>query len=155
LSIRRQTALDRFLSSQSKVGYSRLPIVINQDIRRLQVTVNHSFFVSMVNRKGHRFNKFRSFAGSKRPCGNAMSQRFTLDERHRIEMMAIVLTDFEDRHDSRMIELCGGFRFGLKPSHIGFGGQPSAENHLQSNHPIQTRLAGAENDAHPTPSYLI
>lgn len=63
--------------------------------------------------------------------------------------MTLVLTDFKHRHNFRVIQLCGSFRFGLKASHIGFGGQLSGENHFQGDDPIQPRLAGTENDAHP------
>ena len=69
--------------------------------------------------------------------------------------MPLVLADFKDRHDARMIQLRGRLRFGLKASHIGFGGQPSRENHFEGDDPIQSRLAGAEDDAHATPRDLF
>ena len=66
-----------------------------------------------------------------------------------------MLADFEDWNDSRMIQLCGSFGFGLKTSHICFGRQSSAENHLQGDSAIQSCLASAENDTHATPRDLF
>ena len=47
-----------------------------------------------------------------------------------------------------MTEIRGSFGFGMKAADFRFARQPSAQNHLQSHHTIQRRIARLVDDTH-------
>ena len=65
-------------------------------------------------------------------------------------MLAVVLADFVDRDDIRVIESGGRFGFRVKSLYQGGRGQLAGENHFERDRPIKANLPRAVDHAHPT-----
>src|ERR1051325_1726415 len=65
-------------------------------------------------------------------------------------MPAVVLADFVDGHDVRVIQPRRRFGFRVKTLLQRRRGQLPGENHLQCDGPIEAYLPRAIDDAHPT-----
>ena len=64
-------------------------------------------------------------------------------------MLPFVLADLDDRNDSRVIELCRRFGFGVKSLHVFFTSKLTGKDHFERDDPIEIRLPGFVDDAHP------
>ena len=62
---------------------------------------------------------------------------------------------FVDRHDSRMIEIRHGFCLSVKAPYVFFAGQPTGQDHLDSDDPVQTELPRLVHNAHAAASDLF
>jgi hypothetical protein len=70
-------------------------------------------------------------------------------------MLAVVLADFVNGNDVRMIETGGRFGFGVKTLLQCERGQVPGQNHLERDGPIQAHLSSAINHAHPAAGDLF
>ena len=59
-----------------------------------------------------------------------------------------MLADLEDRHDSRMIELCGGFRLGVETLNVFVPSKLTRQDHLERDGAVQIDLPCFEDHAH-------
>ena len=91
-----------------------LPLFINQDVRRLQVTMEDSALMSVVNGLSNLGNNLGSRAGIGGVLVESFVEAGSLDELHAKKMRSLMLADFVNRHDMRMIELCDSLGFVLK-----------------------------------------
>src|SRR5262245_2299484 len=71
-----------------------------------------------------------------------------LDEAHGVVLPALVLADFVDRHDVRMIQVGGGFRLRPEAGNVSWCGQCSMDDHLERDEAIETDLPGLVDHSH-------
>ena len=63
-------------------------------------------------------------------------------------MLAVVLSDFVDGHDVRMLQIGRRLRFTTEALNLGLAREFSGENHFQRDRAIEARLPGFPNNAH-------
>lgn len=86
---------------------------------------------------------------------DSVRQVAAFDEAHRKEVLAVVLPNFVNRHDARMIQAGRGFRFRVEPLHFFVGSQLPAENSLERDHTVELALSCTIDDAHASPRDLF
>src|SRR5215831_2982174 len=70
-------------------------------------------------------------------------------------MVALVLSDFVDWHDPRLVELGGRLSFRMQPLDIRWGSKLPTEDHLHGDQPIQRQLPGLGDHSHPATGDLL
>ena len=75
-----------------------------------------------------------------------LGQRGPLYEFHREVLLALVLADLVDRHDVGMVEIGGRLGLGAEALDVARRGERAAEDHLESDDPIERRLPGLVDD---------
>src|SRR4051812_22118689 len=96
----------------------RLPLRINQNIRRLQIAMQGSPLMREMNRFGNLLHERRGGRGRQWTFTHDLREVFPLDKVHREIMLPFEITDFVDRDYVRMLQIRGGFSFGAESSHI-------------------------------------
>ena len=64
-------------------------------------------------------------------------------------MLAVLLRDFIDRNNVRMVQLGRGLGFRVETLDGGTRGQSPGQNHFQRDDPFQAHLPRLEDDSHP------
>src|SRR5262249_24512964 len=72
----------------------------------------------------------------------------SVDELHREVWPAVMLTDFVDRHDVRMIQLCDRLRLEAEPLPLDRRGLAAAADHLERDDAVETFLPRVVDHAH-------
>ena len=85
---------------------------------------------------------------------DAIREVTALNQLHAEIMLALVLPDFEDRHDVRMVEVRRGLCLDIKAPHVPVRGQVGRQNHLDGHDALQACLPGLVYHAHATPRQL-
>jgi len=80
-----------------------------------------------------------------------LRQTLALDELHAEILLALVLADFVDGHDVRMVELAGGLGLVMKADDLGLAGQFARADELERDQPVQAALPCAIDHAHAAP----
>src|ERR1043165_8283115 len=70
------------------------------------------------------------------------------DELHAEVRQSVMVADFIDRHDVRMIEMGGGFRFCAEPMHVSALCAFALEDHLERHESIERYLSRLVHNAH-------
>ena len=83
-----------------------------------------------------------------RPAADRVVQRLAVEEFHGDEAPALVLADFVNRADVRMVERGGRARFALEPRRRLRVGRERRRQELERDLPAQARVFRAEDDAH-------
>ena len=122
----------------------------HENIGRLDVSVDDAFRVSSVKTLGNLDGQRQNQLGFHWPPGNSMLERLPIQKLHRNEWLALVLANFVDRANVRMIQ--GGRRLGfaLKATEglRVFGYIVGQE--FESRKAAEFQVLGFVNDAHPT-----
>ena len=120
---------------QAEVGDPDGPLVVEQQVRRLDVAVDHPLAVGVGQRLGHLHADPRRLAGigtSRGPSGSARGRGSLLehgvepaagDVLHDVEMPPLVLADAEDRHDVGVVQPAGGLGLAAEPGEVAVLGQ--------------------------------
>jgi hypothetical protein len=89
----------------------RLAALGDEDIGGLDIAVDDALRVRRVQRVGHPRGQVQPHSEAQRPAGNPLLKCLPLQEFHGDEAMAVVLADFADRADVRMVQCrgCAGF----------------------------------------------
>ena len=87
----------------------------DEDVGRLDVAVDDPLAMGGFERIGEFHAKFEDSIGGSAPAGDQMVQRRALQQFHRHEMAAGVLSDIVNRADVRMIQCRGGAGLALEP----------------------------------------
>ena len=130
---------------ETKVADSRLPRLINQNIARLDVTMNHAFLMCVCPGFGGGLYQLCRRAHRHRSGSRFLRQSFAIDKGHREIVQALMLTDFEHRHNRRMIQLCGRFGFDSQPLNLRAAGELAGPHHLQRDLAIEPYLTCSVN----------
>src|SRR5262249_30512676 len=90
------------------------------------------------------------FARRERSVGELLRQRRPRDKLHAEEGFAILLADFVNGNDMRMLESGRSSRLGPEAREIGSRGQCAALDHLEGHDAPQALLARLIDDPHPS-----
>jgi hypothetical protein len=107
-----------------------MPLLIQQNIARLQVAVNDPPIVSIGNRLRDLLHQVGGFLGRERPFPHASRQGAAFDEGHREVVLALEFADFVDWHYAGMIELGRRFCFRVKAIYFLLGSNLPGQNHF-------------------------
>jgi len=115
--------LDRVVqtASQAKIGNKRRAGVVQQDVGRLHVAMQHAALVGMMHRVCHIDHHLRRTARIVQPAAAVLLQIAALHQLHRKVLNAIHLAHVIDRHDARMVQLGHRDGFFQKPMFVGTG----------------------------------
>ncbi len=80
--------------------------------------------------------------------GELLGEVSSLDELHAEVLLTLMLADFINRDDARVIEQSHRLGLVLKSPKLGVIGQDAGPDHLESDRPVEGKLAGLVNDAH-------
>src|SRR5262249_31635939 len=108
----------------------------------------------VFDRSGDLQQEHRRIARWHGSLGQLLCKAPSIDERHRKEMLALVLANLEDRYDPRMVEMRGGLGLGVEPFDIILIGELPGQDHLESTRAVQADLAGSEHHAHAAAGQL-
>ena len=88
---------------------------IDQDIRGLDIAVQNTLFVGVMNGLGNGFDPFGGLLRRNGLGARYLVEVFALDVVHREIVKALVLADLMHAHDSRVSQVRRRFRLGLEP----------------------------------------
>ena len=125
----------------------RFPLLIEQNVRGLDVPMQHAPLMRVMHRPSYRCHQTHhpplpTLHPSTLQRSDALTfpiqvrQRAALHQLHAEIVLALVLADFVDRNDIRMIEIGGRFGFGAETLDFNSRGQLARANHLQRNGPV-------------------
>ena len=100
---------------QSKVENLGVSALGDKDIRGLDVAVDNTLRVRGIERVGNLDGQTEQNIGFHGPAGDAMLQRYAVEKLHCEKGMAILLPDFVDGADIRMVERRSRPRLALEP----------------------------------------
>ena len=101
------------LLRQPEIRNPWMAVPIEQDVARFEVTMDHAAAVSVLNRLSHLTISAPPPAAAADPRLDC-AQGSALDKAHGEIMLAVVLANFKDPHDPRMVEVGGGFSLEVK-----------------------------------------
>ena len=119
-----------FTCCQSKIDNSSHPLGIEQNVRRLEITVHDSLLVSVMQPVRDLLHKEACFSDREAgPCLDAIGEALALNEFHGQELQAVYITGISCADDVRMIEFADYLHFpmetvnGPRPFEPRFGQQ--------------------------------
>ena len=124
------------------------PFAIEQHVGGFEVAVDNSLPMRVFDRLGHLFHQLGCLARWQGTADNLLRQALAFNEGHREIMLTVVLADFEDRDDPRMVEFGRRLGLGIEPFDVTVVGKLPGQNHFQSHDPVEVYLPGLENDSH-------
>ena len=77
------------------------------------------------------------------------------DQLHAEIMLPLMLADFVDRHDVRMVEVGGRLGLGMEPLDGALGSQLTGQNHLQGHQAMEAHLPRLIDHAHAAAGDLL
>ena len=142
-------------AGQAEVGHVGIAVPVEQDVRGLQVAVEESLAVRMVDGAGHDRDQPRGGAGIVAEPLGLPRQAAAIHELHAEERPIFVLAHLIDRHDVRVIQV--GRELGLAEESLSLrrGRHRPGQDHLQGDEPFQPLVAGLVNDTHATARELL
>ena len=143
-----QTAVALHLLGQPEVGDPRVAVLVEEDVGRLEVAVDHAALVGVLDGLGDLADQPGGLARGQRTVGKALGEALPLDETHLKVMLALVLANLVDRHDAGMVEVGGRLGLAVEPLDVGLIGELAGEDHLECDGPVEADLPGLEDDPH-------
>ena len=140
---------------QAEVADIRVPLEIDQDIRRLEVAVQDAAFVGVVDRPADRHQQSGRFEGRQRAFGELLRQRRPLDVLHGEIRMAVAFSDLQDRDDVRVRQPRRGLGFGPEPLDVLRRRLGPAQEPLQRHNPAPRHFSRPRHDPHAAPAELL
>ena len=132
----------------AEIGHHR-PTVVQQDVLRLDVSVDHAVRVRVVQCTGHIAGNAHGFVHAElRFAIESRSQRLTVDERHHVVQKSIRFAGIEQRHYVRMLQCRRGRDF----LHESLGAKHGGElrfQHLHRDAPFVLDILGEIDRRHP------
>jgi hypothetical protein len=145
----------RFHFRQAKVENLCVSTLGNKDVRRFDVPVDDAFSVSRVERIGNLDRERQNQLHLQRPSSNLLFQRDAVEKLHHDKGLSILLINFMDRADVRMIQCRSGPCLTLEPgqslSVLGY----FIRQEFQGNEPMQLHILGLVYDTHPTAAEFL
>src|SRR5260221_14396870 len=93
--------------------------------------------VDTLDCAGDFLDQFHGSGGVAGKAAKALGQAAASGERHRKIVLTVLLPYFENRHDVRMVKLCGSFRLAQEAHDLVATGQRSAADHLESHNSVE------------------
>src|SRR5712691_6139527 len=144
----------RHHAGQPEVTEDGCPFLVDEDVRRLHITMQHSLPVRVVERRGDRAQHVRRAWNAKR-LPELRCERPALDELGDDVQLILELAVVVNGEDAGMTQL--GDRHGLATealAELRVLGQDVRQN-LEGDHPLQRGLVGLENGRHAAPADLL
>ena len=133
---------------ETKVEKLRVTASGHEDVRRFDVAMNDVAAVRRVQRIGDLDRELERLVAGKRLAVDAFLQRLPFEPLHHDEGPALVLADFVNDADVRMIQRRRGPRLADKPLERGLVGRHLGRQELQRHRPAERRVLGLIDDAH-------
>ncbi len=140
---------------QAEVGDVGVPVSVDQDIGRLQVAVEDSAHVSVLNGVGRLDHQGRDGAMVVAVRGELLREVAPDDQLHAEVALTFVLADFIHGDDAGVVEKRDGLGLVLKPTQLGVVGQEPGLHHLEGDRPVEADLPGPVDHAHAAPPQLF
>ena len=131
----------------------RLAVRVDEDVVRLEITVNHSALMGVAHRAGDLREEFQDPRDRRRLLGDVAVQRHPVHVAHH-EEQAIVLGEpaVEDGHDVRVIEVGDEIDLALETPALLPRGVLTVQQQLDGDEPVRRYLAGLIHD--PLPAFV-
>jgi hypothetical protein len=123
-------------------------ILLQQDVRRLEVAVDNAVHVGVIDGAGQRFHQAGRVPGRQRCTGQAFRQRFARDIFQREVWLAVGVADFMNLDDVWMLQPGRGFGFGAEAGPLLIRRRRSVPDHLQGHQAVEAQLAGPVDHPH-------
>jgi hypothetical protein len=119
--------------------------------------MEHSALMGMMNGAGYFRHKGRGgFRARNRAIpGYSLRQAFSLDPLHRQVRLTLMLADFENRNDVRVLKPCGGFGFEAQAPETCFHPNQTWVQDFQSYRAIELRLLRVIDHPHPASANFV
>ena len=134
------------LLGEAEVGDVRLAAVVQEDVGRLEVAVEHAALVGVVNGVGHRRQQPRGVARRQGP--RRLGETASLEEFHTQIGVAVTDADVVNGHDVGVVEAGGGLGLGPEALEVFGRRQRPGQQHFQGDDAVEALLPRLENDAH-------
>ena len=133
---------------QAEVGDVRMPLVIDQDVGRLQVAMQDAPHMGMVHSLGRLGQKRCRGPGIVLEGRELLGEVSPLDELHAEVLLTLMVANFINRHDPRVIQQCDGLGLVLESPQLRVVSQHAGPDHLEGDRPVEADLAGLVDHAH-------
>ena len=131
----------------AEVGHQRRP-VLQQDVLRLDVAVDHALAVGVVERGGDLAREPERLLDRKLPLADQPgAERFAGDERHHVVEQAVGLARVEQSQDVRVLQVGGDLDLGQEPLAADHGGELGVQ-HLDGDLAAVPQVLGEVDDGH-------
>src|SRR5690348_5733467 len=117
--------------------------------------MNDAFAVRGFEVIGYLDAEFDEFLLGKRLAFHALLQRVTFEQLHDDELLSILLADFENGADVRMIERSGGASFADETFEGALVLRQSLGQELHGDVALEDKILGAIDDAHAAAAELL
>ncbi len=131
-----QSAVILQLLRQTEISDARIAVPVEQDVGRLQVTVDHAAPVGILDGVGNAPSQPGGLSGRQRSVGQALGEAMSVDKTHRKVMLPLVLSHLENRDDPRMVKVGGSLGLGVEALDVCLVGKLSGQDHLERNRPV-------------------
>ncbi len=133
---------------EAEIEQLHAAVLVDHDVRRLQVAVHDALVVGALERPGDLQRDLQSLVERNRPGIQALVQVLALHHLHDEKPRALGLLDAVDRGDVRVFELGEHLGFALEPHHlVGVADEMRGQN-LDRHLALEVLVVGAEDLAH-------
>src|SRR5262249_28126190 len=132
---------------QPEVSDVRLPVGVEQDVRRLQVAMQDAALMRVVDGPrdgGHDFRcpPLPPLAEARTLSADHFRQAAAFYQSHGEVRLSVFVADLVDGDDLRVVETGGRLGFGAETARVTGRGKAALPDHLQRDEAVQTLLAG-------------
>ena len=150
--VRLLASLARLTSPKSAI--SGWPELVDQDIRGLEVAVDHPLAMGVIDRPGDRGHQAGRCLVVVAIASQVMRQVAAANQLHAEEGMPLMPADLEDRHDVGMVQVSRRLGLGAEPADLGLRGELARQDHLERDHAVEADLASPVDHAHAAAGQL-
>ena len=118
--------------TRPKSAINGWPELVDQDVRGLEVAVDHPLAMGVVDRPGDRRHQPGRGLVVVAIASQVLRQVAAGNQLHAEEGMPLMPADLEDRHDVGMVQVGRRLGLGAEPPDLGLGGELSREDHLRA-----------------------
>src|SRR6516165_2072636 len=129
--------------------------LVEQDVSRLDVSMQNTMFVRVVNSARHLGDEFHHLSEGHRRIANHLVKLTTFDKLHTEIALAIPLADLVDGNDAWMVKAGSGFGFQPKAPEVRLCCPLTEADDFQCNYPVEAFLPSTKNDPLSTPANLL
>jgi len=133
---------------QAKICYPRSVVGTDQDVARLEITMQHTLAVGIVHRLRHCFHVAHGLGWGQRLRPHQPPKIRAGDVFHRVIRLALVFSHLEDGYDPRVLQTCGCLGFLSKALLKALTRVSAAQQEFERHDPIQASLPRPIDDPH-------
>ena len=140
---------------QPEVENLDLPLVVDADVGRFQIAMDHTALVGRLARFGQLHRDVEGLAQRDRSAGDAVGQILAAGEFHREEPHTLGLVETMDDGDAGMVERREDPGFPLEPRQPFGVPREGVRQHLDRHLAIEVGIDAAPDRTHPTLADLV